>query len=279
MLLSVWAQADGLFPSTQTQRGEARLSNPHQGQMLTPPLGRRGERLGMRSDAHIELFRTKTLDYAVINYHWIKSDRTLVWGQKWDPEGQNVAAQLTSVWNLMGPCCDLAPRHPDTTSWRLVSRIQRVGFELTRHAGSAGGGGVHPACLSGQPSLSRRSPHQTPWFSGLPPSPCPNMHGSAFLCLFINISQKNASLHFRLSVSRYFFTRCGSTNTHTDTHTHRHTHTTRTHILRASVRRLYLRLFLPLNKECDPQWRDYRTSTKTLSQCLQSPSLSLWLTQ
>ena len=125
----------------------------------------------------------------------------------------------------MGPCCDLAPGHPDAQSWGLVNGIQRVGFEFMRHAGSAGGGGVHPTCLSGQPPLSRRSPHQTPRFSGLPSSPCPNMHGSAFLCLFIIVSQKNASLHFRLSVSRFFFTRCGSTNTHMDTHnTNTHTH-------------------------------------------------------
>lgn len=107
--------------------------------------------------------------------------------------------------------------------------------------------------------------HRTPWMLWPPSSPCPNMQGTAFLCQFIIISQK---MPLSTSASFFFFTRSQTMAAQ------KHTHT-----LRASVRRLYSRLFLLLNKECDPQWRDYSTPTKTLSQCLQPHALSPWLTQ
>lgn len=148
-------------------------------------------------------------------------------------------------------------------------------FEFWRHSGSAGSPNDVSTCFSVYSTgLGDTSLHLPLQFSSDTPAEClllVPMPKHACHCIPLYVHHhllENASLYFLLSV-RLFLT-CSHKTKNTITHTH---------TLRASVGRLYLRLFLRLYKECDPQWRDYRTCTKTLSQCFQShalfPSLTL----
>lgn len=89
---------------------------------------------------------------------------------------------------------------------------------------------------------------------GWPPA---HMHATAFFCQFIITLPKTNP--WRLLLHQPFFSHALSDFAGTQTRTH-------THTLRAWRKKAVFEL----NKECDPQWRDYRTPTKTSFQCLRS---------